>query len=598
MYTILVQVPVTFKNSKQDPLQVFKLHTVPVPLDTDTYARVKHRYTKVHFQHDYLAIADEEFADIQQDELDSCMRRGHDFLCHSLHFTATLTIPSCAAAIYRNEPAGVIKNVCDVTFYEHLAPYPQRLETQDEILLAGFPSGWNLLCGHEADRPLPLNDSIYAVINRNDLCSCGLAAQHYFMRDRMRTCEQPDTKVTLYSVYNKALANYDPEVSEYDSTRLYKQLPLHHSPDITYGDTVSQRKRRALDGNLINFVDIEMPLAQAVNYMETGDIYELPNEYHCPIVDMQPTMDHGVFDTYDNVFDVVTIINSIIVIVNVIVASALYYYRLRPLALLLAAKHIMPPETTALDIVPEDNIKPLYKVNLTTTVPTLPASSDVIVWHVIVIVAPVTILTLFVILSLFYLRHFFCRLCNRSSLLRMTSPAFSAQNMALQPRTDIYLDIVYVPSGEQIRIFLTTVAAPPTSLSFSGAVKLSDFQLTKSRLFSEISIQWHNCLLHYNSHVIPLPSKGKCFSLQPDLLTDFSLPGPYHIQLLARQMDMFLQIPHVTQIDFVNTDSMNPSITPTNPYGDIQAQVRAMMPMADTPSQSQDSLSAIPEIFV
>ena len=35
--------------------------------------------------------------------------------------------------------------------------------------------------------------------------------------------------------------------------------------------------------------------------------------------------------------------------------------------------------------------------------------------------------------------------------------------------TDIFLDVVHVSSGEQIRVFLTTIAAPACSLSFTGS---------------------------------------------------------------------------------------------------------------------------------
>ena len=40
---------------------------------------------------------------------------------------------------------------------------------------------------------------------------------------------------------------------------------------------------------------------------------------------------------------------------------------------------------------------------------------------------------------------------------------------------DIFLDVVHVSSGEQIRVFLTTIAAPACPLTFTGSVKISNF---------------------------------------------------------------------------------------------------------------------------
>ena len=48
----------------------------------------------------------------------------------------------------------------------------------------------------------------------------------------------------------------------------------------------------------------------------------------------------------------------------------------------------------------------------------------------------------------------------------------------LTPATDLFLDIVHVNSGEQIRVFPTTIATPAYSLSFTGSVKLTKKNFT------------------------------------------------------------------------------------------------------------------------
>ena len=66
------------------------------------------------------------------------------------------------------------------TYYEHFTPPPAVLETQDEILLANLPPKWQLVCDNQIDGPIPLDSAIYAIVNKNDLCTCGISAQHIF----------------------------------------------------------------------------------------------------------------------------------------------------------------------------------------------------------------------------------------------------------------------------------------------------------------------------------------------------------------------------------------------------------------------------------
>ena len=138
---------------------------------------------------------------------------------------------------------------------------------------------------------------------------------------------------------------------------------------------------------------------------------------------------------------------------------------------------------------------------------------------------------------------------------------------------------------------MTTISAPPCSLSFTGSVQIRNFSIRRKRFLCALHIDWHNCLLHYNDHVISLPSKGIAFAFQPNLLTEFSQPGPYNIQLLARHMDALLPIPHSSELDFVTASDLltlpftHPT-TPSCPYRQIHNEVLSMMPLAETPSAS------------
>ena len=50
--------------------------------------------------------------------------------------------------------------------------------------------------------------SPYAVIKREDLCPCGIIAQHYFLHENMIRCPYPNNEVTLYYLHNKILLDF------------------------------------------------------------------------------------------------------------------------------------------------------------------------------------------------------------------------------------------------------------------------------------------------------------------------------------------------------------------------------------------------------
>ena len=78
------------------------------------------------------------------------------------------------------------------------------------------------------------------------------------------------------------------------------------------------------------------------------------------------------------------------------------------------------------------------------------------------------------------------------------------------PTTHIFLEVVHIHSGKQIRIYLTTITAPASSLGFTGSVKLKHFKILSRKLQLFVDIDWHNCLLLYNNFIILLPERGTC----------------------------------------------------------------------------------------
>ena len=131
----------------------------------------------------------------------------------------------------------LICSICQFTYYEHFTPPPAVLETQDEILLANLPPKWQLVCDNQIDRPIPLDSAVYAIVNKNNLCTCGISAQHIFLFESMCTYTTPDASVTLYYTHNKALLAYDTSLQkekDKDAEQYHIKVPDYRAPDISY----------------------------------------------------------------------------------------------------------------------------------------------------------------------------------------------------------------------------------------------------------------------------------------------------------------------------------------------------------------------------
>ena len=266
----------------------------------------------------------------------------------------------------------------------------------------------------------------------------------------------------------------------------------------------------------------------------------------------------------DFYFNIVTVVNFLTSVINAIVLTVCYRKHKDLLSgIVTVTMETMTNQkgTQALQLSDDDftTDNPVTHVNTSTT----DTQVYSIPWIFLIV-----LLSMLVIFALYWIFILIIRpLMRKSNTCRYIFPCYRSHTDFLTPATDMFLDIVHVNSGEQIRVFLTTIAAPACSLSFTGSVKISNFRLTKKNLLTTLYIDWHNCLLHYNEHIITLPSKGTAFLFQPNLLTSFKRPGPYNIQLLARHMDALLQVPHSSELDFITASDLLsfPYRHPVNP---------------------------------
>ena len=198
---------------------------VPVPFDQDTYEEKHNTYTQLKLKEDHIAVMDDAYITLHGHQVQGCYKQGPTYYCKSLHFTSHTLEQNCASAIYFQVPAKQVVEKCRFVYYHNHVPEPKILETQTLILLSNLPRLWQLVCQNETEHPVPMAGLPCAVIKREDLCSCGLIAQHYFLHENMIRCPFLDNEETLYYVHNRILLDFHVE-SEDKENAIQTQLLL------------------------------------------------------------------------------------------------------------------------------------------------------------------------------------------------------------------------------------------------------------------------------------------------------------------------------------------------------------------------------------
>ena len=145
------------------------------------------------------------------------------------------------------------------------------METQTLILLSNLPRPWQLVCGSQTEHPVPMASLPYAIIKREDLCSCGIIAQHYFLHENMIRCSLPDNEVTLYYVHNKILLDFHvkgEEKLDHASIKLLLEPPQTSIKDL---QVIQGKFPKVLVRQTLKNTPVELPTA--IEVIDTDQKY-------------------------------------------------------------------------------------------------------------------------------------------------------------------------------------------------------------------------------------------------------------------------------------------------------------------------------------
>ena len=135
---LIVQIAISFKNRVRKPMNLYKMVTVPVPFDKDTYEEKHNTYTQLKLKEDHLAVTTDAYITLHGHQLQGCYQQGSTYYCESLHFTSHTLEHNCASAIYFKASSEQVVEKCQFVYYHNYIPEPKILETQTLILLSNL----------------------------------------------------------------------------------------------------------------------------------------------------------------------------------------------------------------------------------------------------------------------------------------------------------------------------------------------------------------------------------------------------------------------------------------------------------------------------
>ena len=104
---LIIQFPIFVQPYTQQPLILYQLETVPVPIIGGNPNAQS--YTKLKIKKPYITLNSETYINICHQELATCKRIGNEFYCEELFIVKHKTIHSCESAIYFNLDTEIIK---------------------------------------------------------------------------------------------------------------------------------------------------------------------------------------------------------------------------------------------------------------------------------------------------------------------------------------------------------------------------------------------------------------------------------------------------------------------------------------------------------
>ena len=176
---LIIQFPIFIQPYTQQPLILYQLETIPVPIiDQNTQVQ---SYTHLQVNKPHIALKSENYISIRQQELRTCKGIGYEFYCKELFIVKHKSRYSRESMIYFNLDAETIKENCKFKFYYNKTDItPTALDGGNQIILANWTNDKHTICNINNEIPVTIPSCPYVLVNRSVLCNCDIEAEIIF----------------------------------------------------------------------------------------------------------------------------------------------------------------------------------------------------------------------------------------------------------------------------------------------------------------------------------------------------------------------------------------------------------------------------------
>ena len=228
-----VQIPLFIKPRLQEPLYLYDIRTIPVPLHVNKELMDEDEsidaYTQIPPTTEVLAMSSDTYINIQHRQLKQCVKISAVYFCEQLFLMKHNSEHTCESAIYHNQTPELIKEKCEIQYFPHLDPEPDILDAGNHLLLGNLPLPWTVICNRNDQIPSPIEGSPYVIIDKADLCLCSISAGTWYIQENIIYCtDEPSTDLQLKYTVNMAVMLYQFEERIKDQS--ITDLTLYEEP--------------------------------------------------------------------------------------------------------------------------------------------------------------------------------------------------------------------------------------------------------------------------------------------------------------------------------------------------------------------------------
>ena len=202
---LVVCFPIFIKDFKKEPMTLYQLETVKVPINDRNLKADS--YTEVTVTKPYLASNRDYYIQLVLPELVMCKKIRRTHYCEELFLVKHKTKHSCESAIFYNSTRDTILQNCEFKYFYNTTVLPSVLDGGAQILLANMLNEKRLICSHDQGLARPLPTSSYALVSRDILCHCHLQVGLTYILKNIATCNVTEHPTLEYTA-NLAFLDY------------------------------------------------------------------------------------------------------------------------------------------------------------------------------------------------------------------------------------------------------------------------------------------------------------------------------------------------------------------------------------------------------